>query len=138
MVLGKDTTILCLLVNTPKKLTGFSLYSFLSARAFHITSVYICGMSRLLLKLKNKYLLSVVLILVWLVFFDKNDVFTQYELIQKCHKLNAEREYYLREISNNKSELEDLKEDSKTLETFAREKYLMKKENEELFVFLTR
>ncbi|MBL7902291.1 MAG: septum formation initiator family protein [Bacteroidia bacterium] len=95
-------------------------------------------MGRLLLKLKNKYLLSVVLILVWLVFFDKNDVFTQYELIQKCHKLNAEREYYLKEISNNKTELEELKENSKTLETFAREKYLMKKENEDLFVFLTR
>lgn len=103
-----------------------------------MTLRYICGMGRLLLKLKNKYLLSVVLILVWLVFFDKNDVFTQYELIQKCHKLNAEREYYLKEISNNKTELEELKENSKTLETFAREKYLMKKENEDLFVFLTR
>jgi cell division protein FtsB len=91
-----------------------------------------------LLKLKNKYLLSLVLITVWLVFFDKNDVFTQYELIQKCHKLNAEKEYYLREIENNKTELEELKENSKTLETFAREKYLMKKENEDLFVFVNR
>jgi cell division protein FtsB len=90
------------------------------------------------LKLKNKYLLSVVLIVLWLVFFDKNDVFTQYELIQKCHKLNAEKEYYLKEIGNNKTELEDLKKNSKTLETFAREKYLMKKENEDLFVFVTR
>jgi len=80
----------------------------------------------------------VVLIVLWLVFFDKNDVFTQYELIQKCHKLNAEKEYYLKEISNNKTELEDLKKNSKTLETFAREKYLMKKENEDLFVFVTR
>jgi len=92
----------------------------------------------LLLKLKNKYLLSILLIVVWLVFFDKNDVFTQYELIQKCRKLNAEREYYLREITNNKTELEELKENAKTLETFAREKYLMKKENEDLFVFVTR
>ncbi len=95
-------------------------------------------MSQLLLKLKNKYLLSILLIVVWLVFFDKNDVFTQYELIQKCRKLNAEREYYLREITNNKTELEELKENAKTLETFAREKYLMKKENEDLFVFVTR
>lgn len=95
-------------------------------------------MKAFFLKLKNKYLLSVVLIVLWLVFFDKNDVFTQYELIQKCHKLNAEKEYYLKEISNNKTELEDLKKNSKTLETFAREKYLMKKENEDLFVFVTR
>jgi cell division protein FtsB len=80
----------------------------------------------------------VLLILVWLVFFDKNDVFTQYELIQKCHKLNAEKDYYLKEIENNKKELDELRENSKTLETFAREKYLMKKENEDLFVFVTR
>ncbi|MCU0359354.1 MAG: septum formation initiator family protein [Bacteroidia bacterium] len=95
-------------------------------------------MKHVLFKLKNKYLLSVLLILVWLVFFDKNDVFTQYELIQKCHKLNAEKDYYLKEIENNKKELDELRENSKTLETFAREKYLMKKENEDLFVFVTR
>jgi cell division protein FtsB len=95
-------------------------------------------MNRLFIKLKNKYLLSIVLIVVWLVFFDKNDVFTQYDLIKKCRKLNAEREYYLREITNNKIELEELRANSKTLETFAREKYLMKKENEDLFVFVTR
>lgn len=89
-------------------------------------------------KLKNKYLLSLVLIVVWLVFFDKNDVFTQYELIKKCNKLNAEKEYYLKEIAKNKTELEELRENSKTLETFAREKYLMKKENEDLFVFVVR
>lgn len=82
--------------------------------------------------------MSILLIVVWLVFFDKNDAFTQYELIQKCRKLNAEREYYLREITNNKTELEELRENAKTLETFAREKYLMKKENEDLFVFVTR
>ncbi len=100
--------------------------------------MYIYRVKHVLFKLKNKYLLSVLLILVWLVFFDKNDVFTQYELIQKCHKLNAEKDYYLKEIENNKKELDELRENSKTLETFAREKYLMKKENEDLFVFVTR
>jgi len=75
--------------------------------------------------------------MVWLVFFDKNDVFTQYDLIKKCRKLNAEKEYYVKEIANNKEELSELKENSKTLEIFAREKYLMKKDNEDLFVFVT-
>ena len=76
--------------------------------------------------------------MVWLVFFDKNDVFTQYELIQKCHKLNSEKEYYLKEIKNNQAGLEELKENSITLETFAREKYLMKKDNEDIFVILEK
>lgn len=89
-------------------------------------------------KLRNKYLLSILAIVLWLVFFDKNDVFTQTELIQKCNKLKAEQEYYQREIANNKKGLEELRKNSKTLETFARETYLMKKDNEDLFVFVTR
>ncbi len=87
--------------------------------------------------LKNKYLLSVLFVISWLVFFDKNDVFTQYDLIKKCRKLNAEKEYYSKEIRSNKEELFELKENAKTLEIFAREKYLMKKDNEDLFVFVS-
>ena len=93
---------------------------------------------RVLQKLKNKYLISLVAISVWLVCFDKNDVFTQAELIQKCHKLESEREYYLKEIANNKKGLEELRKNARTLENFAREKYLMKKDNEDLFVFVVR
>ena len=82
-------------------------------------------------------MLSILAIITWLVFFDKNDVFTQYELIRKCDKLTMEKEYYIQEIKNNQNGLEDLKQNAKTLEKFAREKYLMKKENEDLFVFVT-
>lgn len=76
--------------------------------------------------------------LVWLTFFDKNDVFTQYELIEKCYKLEKEKQYYLTEIEENRKNLEELKTNKKSLETFAREKYLMKKDNEDVFVFVTR
>jgi hypothetical protein len=78
---------------------------------------------------KNKFFLTVAGLLVWLVFFDKNDVFTQYELIQKCAKLEKDKEYYLAEIANNKANLNELRTNKKSLETFSREKYLMKKEN---------
>jgi len=88
--------------------------------------------------LKNKYILTTIGITVWLLFFDKNDVFTQYNLIQKCHKLNKEKTYYLTEIESNKVGLEELKTNKKSLETFSREKYLMKKENEDVFVFVAR
>ena len=79
-----------------------------------------------------------VALLVWLTFFDKNDVFTQYELIQKCQKLNKDKEYYINEITNNKVNLEELRTNKKSLETFSREKYLMKKENEDVYVFVTK
>ncbi|MBL7933421.1 MAG: septum formation initiator family protein [Bacteroidia bacterium] len=88
--------------------------------------------------LKNKYFLTIAGLLVWLVFFDKNDVFTQYELIQKCEKLEKDKEYYLSEIENNKASLADLRTNAKSLETFSREKYLMKKENEDVYVFVVK
>ena|SRR5688572_27767404 len=95
--------------------------------------------SRTLFKiLKNKYFLTIAGLIVWLIFFDKNDVFTQYELIQKCGKLEKDKEYYLSEIANNKASLADLRTNTKSLETFSREKYLMKKENEDVYVFVVK
>jgi cell division protein FtsB len=91
-----------------------------------------------LMLIKNKYVLTIIGLVVWLVFFDKNDVFTQYELLQKCEKLEKEKEYYLTEIENNKRNLNELRTNKKSLETFAREKYLMKKENEDVYVFVTK
>jgi cell division protein FtsB len=88
--------------------------------------------------LKNKYFLTLTGIVVWLFFFDKNDVFTQYELIQKCRMLNKEKAYYQAEIENNKASLKELMTNKKSLETFSREKYLMKKDNEDVFVFVAK
>ncbi|MBK9285558.1 MAG: septum formation initiator family protein [Sphingobacteriaceae bacterium] len=87
---------------------------------------------------KNKYFLTCVAILAWLLFFDKNDVFSQWELIQKCKKLEKERNYYIHEIAENRFHLNELATNKKSLETFAREKYLMKKDNEDVFVFVTK
>ncbi len=88
--------------------------------------------------IRNKYILTIIGLVVWLVFFDKNDVFTQYELIQKCKKLEKDKNYYLAEIENNKVNLNDLRTNKKSLETFSREQYLMKKENEDVYVFVTK
>lgn len=88
--------------------------------------------------LKNKYFLTVIAIITWLLFFDKNDVVTQWDLIQKCRKLEKERDYYISEIENNKAQLNDLQTNMESLETLAREKYLMKKDNEDVYVFVTK
>jgi cell division protein FtsB len=88
--------------------------------------------------IRNKYFLTIVALIVWLVFFDKNDVFSQYELIRKCQKLQKDKEYYLTEISKNKENLNELRTNKKSLERFSREKYLMKKDNEDVYVFVTR
>jgi cell division protein FtsB len=88
--------------------------------------------------IKNKFFLTLIGLAVWLLFFDKNDVFSQYELIEKCQKLNKEKEYYLAEIENNKQNLSELKSNKKSLEKLSREAYLMKKDNEDVFVFVTK
>jgi len=88
--------------------------------------------------LKNKYFLVMIGLVVWLLYFDKNDVFTQFELVTKCNKLNTEKEYYIAEIEKNNMEIVELQNNKKSLETFAREKYLMKRDNEDVFVFVQK
>ncbi|MGZ3882713.1 MAG: FtsB family cell division protein [Bacteroidia bacterium] len=88
--------------------------------------------------LKNKYFLTTIGIVVWLLFFDKNDVFTQYDLISKLNKLQADRDYYIAEIQHNRNDINELQTNKKSLEKFAREKYLMKKDNEDVFVIVKK
>lgn len=88
--------------------------------------------------LKNKYLLVIIGLFFWLLYFDRNDVFTQFDLIEKCNKLNSEKEYYITEIENNKKEILELQNNIESLETFAREKYLMKRDDEDVFVFVQK
>lgn len=93
----------------------------------------------LLLKIiKNKYVIVIAGLVVWLFFFDKNDVYTQADLIKKCNKLKAERDYYISEIENNKKQIQELQTNKESLETFAREKYFMKKDNEDVFVIVKK
>lgn len=56
----------------------------------------------------------------------------------KLNKLRADKTYYLAEIKNNRDAIEDLKTNKKSLERFAREKYLMKKDNEDVYVIVKK
>lgn len=86
--------------------------------------------------LKNKYLITSLALMVWLLFFDKNDILSQVELTRKLRALEEERNYYAREIEKNKHDMMELKTNPKNLEKFAREKYLMKRPNEDIFVIV--
>ncbi len=86
----------------------------------------------------NKYLLTVVGLAVWLTFFDRNDIFTQYDLKQQVLKLEKERDYYLQQIISNNTAIEELHTNQKSIEKFARETYLMKRNNEDVFVIVKK
>ena len=84
---------------------------------------------------RNKYLLSLTVFAVWMIFFDSQDVITTHlKLRSELHQLQESRNYYIDKIDDTRKELEQLKSDPATLEKYAREKYLMKKDNEDLFI----
>lgn len=84
--------------------------------------------------LKNKYIIVLMGALVWLLFFDQNNFIQQYRLSRQLKDLKHEKEYYLQEIARDSVNVELLKNDPQELERYAREKYLMKKENEDIFI----
>ncbi|MBK7182585.1 MAG: septum formation initiator family protein [Bacteroidetes bacterium] len=86
--------------------------------------------------IRNKYLLTIIGLVVWIVFFDKNDLKTQLKLRDDVKKLQEERNYYAAEIKQITSDISELNTNPETLEKFAREKYLMKKDNEDVFVIV--
>jgi cell division protein DivIC len=84
----------------------------------------------------NRYILVIVVLAIWLLFFDKNDFFTQMDRKQQVEKLEKDVQFYKDEIRRNKEALEQLQSDTVLLEKFAREHYLMKKDNEEIYVIV--
>lgn len=90
----------------------------------------------LLPHLKNKYVIAILAFVVWIMFFDRNNFINQVRLVNTLHELNDQKEFYQREIRKDSAELHRLKTDTSSLEKFAREKYLMKKENEDIYLII--
>jgi cell division protein DivIC len=84
--------------------------------------------------LKNKYFLSTMVFVTFIAFFDDRDLVTNYHHRRQLNELEKSAEYYRQEIEKTKAELDQLKTDAATLEKYAREKYLMKRDNEDIFI----
>src|SRR5688500_8433236 len=84
--------------------------------------------------LKNKYCLSSTAFIVWLLFFDPRDVFTQMEHRRELKELQASSDWYQNEIARESTEPEQFKTNPAVIEKYARENYLMKRENEDIFI----
>lgn len=84
--------------------------------------------------LKNKYVFTVLAFLVWMMFFDRNDVFMQFSQRSKLSQMQQDKLYFKEEIEKNQKTMDDLMNNPEKLERFAREKYLMKKDDEDVYV----
>ena len=84
--------------------------------------------------LTNKYLVTSVFFIVWMLFFDQRDYFQLKDRQAELNKLEAKKRYYVKEIEKTQKELEDLQHNPAALEKFAREHYLMKKDGEDIYI----
>ena len=85
---------------------------------------------------RNKYFICTLAFFAWMLFFDKNDVLSQYEYHSEVVKLQEEKDFYVKETAQVEKDLKELSADPHMAEKFAREKYFMKKQNEDVFVII--
>ncbi len=86
--------------------------------------------------MKSFFFLFTVGFAVWMLFMDANDIRSQLRLGQKLRALEAERVFYEREIKQVNHDREELLTNDELLEKFARENYLMKKPEEDVYVIV--
>ena len=92
--------------------------------------------NRLFRYLRNFYVATGLGLLVWMTFFDANDLPSQVRNWIKLRELDAEAKFYETKIKTVKSERQELLGNDELREKFARERYLMKKQGEDVFVIV--
>lgn len=93
-------------------------------------------LSKLPAFLRNFYVVTLLVFLGWMLFLDSNDLVSQFKLSNKLDNLETEKAYYQEKIEEVKKDREELLSNQELLEKFAREKYLMRKKTEDLFVII--
>lgn len=88
--------------------------------------------------LLNKYVFTLFVFGVWMTFFDQNNFIRQYHRIDELSSAKSKTNYYVSETKKANAELIELKSNIDALEKFAREKYYMKKPEEDVFVIIDK
>ena len=86
----------------------------------------------------NKYLIVGILFIIWMLFFDQNSYLLHKELDGDIQKLEDDIEYYKNELAKQEDQLNNLEKNKDSYERLAREKYYMKKPNEDIFIIETK
>jgi cell division protein FtsB len=83
---------------------------------------------------KNKFFLTAIAFAIWMIFFDEKDLFTQREWRKDLTTLQESKKYFITEIAKERLASEELKSNPSAIEKFAREKYGMKRDDEDVFI----
>ena len=81
----------------------------------------------------NVYLWILTVFVVWMLFFDENSYLTHREFNKEINELESWIDYHKEKIAQDKLMIKKL-QDSLELERYAREKFLMKKQNEDIYI----
>jgi len=93
-------------------------------------------MFRKYLSVRRVFLIITLLFVVWMLFVDDFNVFHRLSLNKKINNLEHQKQYYQQEIKRDSALIKTLKNNPDSMERYAREKYLMKKENEDIFIVI--
>jgi cell division protein FtsB len=88
--------------------------------------------------INNRYFYTALAFIIWMFFFDNDNFREQMRLSKKIDQLQQKEQFYKTEIEKNKSALKALKYDTVQLEKYAREKYFMKRDNEDVYVIIRK
>jgi len=86
--------------------------------------------------LRNKYVLTISIFAIWMFFFDQNNMVDRMGMSAEIRQLEDDREYYQEQIQKDSARLNELTTNKENLEKYAREQFLMKKKNEDVFVVI--
>lgn len=93
-------------------------------------------MGRILLLIRNKFFVAGCAFLVWMFFFDRYDLSTQYSFQQEKSRLEYEKTFYVTAIDTIEKSINDVQFNQSEIQRIAREKYKMKKSNEDVYVIM--
>lgn len=86
--------------------------------------------------LRNKFVLTTLVFGVWIILFDQNNLLDRLSDMKNLRQLEKEKDYYKTKIQEDQQRIQELTSDKEDLEKFAREKYLMKSDNEDVFIIV--
>ena len=84
---------------------------------------------------RHKYLITIVSFLIIIVFLDENSLIQRAQHRREIQELTSEIEKYRNQYERDTEMLKELMNNPEAMEKVAREKYLMKKPNEDVFIF---
>jgi cell division protein DivIC len=86
----------------------------------------------------NKYLIAYMVFSVWMLFIDDNNIFFLRKNVNKLKEYRVERAYFIEKIRKDSIHLQEMKDNARNLEKFAREEFLMKKKDEDIFLIIEK